>query len=76
MILLGSSTTIMEVTAYGHNIFGIEIANPTSGYVHVTPKTYLGVNGALYLLEQFINGNRLITANQEISGHWFPTAWK
>lgn len=76
MILLGSSTTIMEVTAYGHNIFGIEIANPTSGYVHVTPKTYLGVNGALYLLEQFINGNRLITANQEISGHWFPTSWK
>ena len=31
-------------------------------YIHVVPQTYLGSTGALYLIEQLINGNRMLKA--------------
>lgn len=37
---------------------GIEIILPDGGYIHFIPKTYLGVSGALLLLEEIINGLR------------------
>jgi nitrogenase molybdenum-iron protein alpha/beta subunit len=37
---------------------GIEITIPEEGYIHFLPKTYLGVSGALLLLEEIINGLR------------------
>lgn len=37
---------------------GIEITLPEEGYIHIIPKTYLGVSGALLLLEEIINGLR------------------
>ena len=61
-VLLGSANTIAEVLAYSGNIFGIETMFPTSGYVHVLPKTHLGSTGALYLLEQLLNAVRLLGA--------------
>jgi Nitrogenase molybdenum-iron protein, alpha and beta chains len=36
----------------------IEISLPDSGYIHFIPKTYMGVSGALFLLEEIINGLR------------------
>ena len=61
-IMLGSANTILAVTAYSQNIYGIETANPSSGYINVVPKTHLGCAGALFLLEQILNGVRLLNA--------------
>ncbi|WP_094229089.1 nitrogenase component 1 [Methanolobus psychrotolerans] len=36
----------------------IEIAMPSSGYINFLPRTYVGVNGALFLLEEIFNGLR------------------
>ena len=62
VLLIGGANTIVEASAYGRNVFGIEIASPSSGYVNVVPKTHLGSRGALFLLEQAINGVRLLKA--------------
>lgn len=64
-IVIGGANTILYLTAYSRNIFGIEIANPSSGYLHIVPKTILGCSGALFLLEQLLNGERLIKAGKE-----------
>ena len=61
-IVLGSANSIAEILAYSGNIFGIETMLPASGYVHVLPKTLLGCTGALFLLEQVLNGTRLLNA--------------
>nr|WP_321498694.1 nitrogenase component 1 [uncultured Methanolobus sp.] len=37
---------------------GIEIAMPSSGYLNFLPRTYVGINGALFLLEEIFNGLR------------------
>ena len=61
-IVLANAATIVSLNLYSENIFGIETAFPASGYVHVVPKTHLGCTGALFLLEQVLNGVRLLTA--------------
>lgn len=61
-IVIGNANTIMEAFLYSSNLYGVEIANPSSGYLHVVPKTYLGSSGALYLLEQLLNGMRMLQA--------------
>lgn len=35
---------------------GIEISLPSSGYVDFLPRTYVGISGALFLLEEILNG--------------------
>lgn len=62
VLLLASANTIVELNTYSNNIFGIETANPSSGYIHVVPKTHIGCAGALYLLEQVLNGTKLLNA--------------
>lgn len=62
VILLGSANTIADILNYSGNVFGIETMFPSSGYIHVLPKTLLGCRGALYLLEQILNGTRLLSA--------------
>lgn len=62
VLLLASANTIVELNTYSDNIFGIETANPGSGYIHVIPKTHIGVRGALYMLEQILNGTKLLNA--------------
>lgn len=37
---------------------GIEICTPSEGYIDFIPKTYMGVDGTLLLLEKIINGIR------------------
>lgn len=61
-IVIGNANTIMEAFLHSANLYGIEVANPSSGYLHVVPKTYLGSSGALYLLEQLLNGVRMLRA--------------
>ena len=61
-ILLGNANTIAHLLTYSGDIFGIEICLPSSGYVNVLPRTYVGCSGALQLLEQLINGARLLKA--------------
>ena len=61
-ILFGSANTIAHVMLCNNNIFGIETMCPSSGFIDVVPKTYLGCRGALFLLEQVINGIRLLKA--------------
>ena len=62
VLLLGSANTIADVMLTNSNIFGIETACPPSGYIDVVPKTYAGNRGALFLLEQVLNGSRLLNA--------------
>ncbi len=62
VILLGSANTITDLLAYSGNIFGVETMFPPSGYIHAVPKTLAGCRGALYLLEQVLNGARLLRA--------------
>ena len=61
-ILLGSANTIAHILAYSGDVFGIETAFPSSGYANVVPRTYIGCTGSLQLLEQLINGARLLKA--------------
>jgi nitrogenase molybdenum-iron protein alpha/beta subunit len=61
-ILLGNANSIAHILTYSGNIFGIEISLPSSGYVNVLSRTYTGCSGALQLLEQLINGARLLKA--------------
>lgn len=60
-IVLGNSGTIMALRVKSPNIIGIENSFPTSKYTNVIPKTHLGVYGALFLLEQILNGIKMWT---------------
>ena len=59
-ILLADGNTIAELKLYGQRFCGIEIALPSLGYIDVTGKTLFGGDGALFLLEQILNGLRYI----------------
>ena len=55
-IVLANGCTIAKLKLTHHIFSGIENALPGMGYINVTPKTHLGINGALFLLEQVLNG--------------------
>ncbi|AKB51278.1 hypothetical protein MSBRW_2025 [Methanosarcina barkeri str. Wiesmoor] len=57
-IAFADSFTLQLLKAKGCCKAGIEISLPDRGYIHFIPKTYLGVSGALFLLEEIINGLR------------------
>jgi nitrogenase molybdenum-iron protein alpha/beta subunit len=57
-IAFADSRTVQLLKANGSCKVGIEISLPDRGYIDFTPKTYLGVSGALSLLEEIINGLR------------------
>ena len=40
----------------GRRFCGIEIRLPGMGYIDLVPKTHLGIRGALFLIEQVLNG--------------------
>ena len=62
VVLFGSANAIARSLAYSGNVFGVETMFPSSGYIHVVPKTMVGASGALYLLEQVMNGLRMLRA--------------
>jgi hypothetical protein len=61
-ILLADGNTIVELKFRGQKFCGIEIALPALSYIDVTPKSLFGEEGALFLLEQILNGLRFVLA--------------
>jgi nitrogenase molybdenum-iron protein alpha/beta subunit len=59
-ILLADGNTIVELKLFGQRFCGIEIALPSLGYIDITEKTLFGGEGALFLLEQILNGLRYV----------------
>lgn len=57
-IAFADGPTLQLLKAKGCCKAGIEITLPEEGHIHFFPKTYLGVSGALLLLEEIINGLR------------------
>ena len=55
-LVFASGNTIAGLKLRKHIFTGIETALPTLGYVDVIPKTHLGVQGALTIVEQVLNG--------------------
>ncbi|MDR1029893.1 MAG: nitrogenase component 1 [Treponema sp.] len=55
-LILADGNTIAELKLRGQKCCGIEIALPSLGYIDVSPKSLFGSQGALFLLEQILNG--------------------
>jgi nitrogenase molybdenum-iron protein alpha/beta subunit len=55
-LVFASGATIARLKSAGRVFVGVENALPGIGYLDVIPKTHLGVNGALLLVEQVLNG--------------------
>ncbi|MBQ0134541.1 MAG: oxidoreductase [Clostridiales bacterium] len=54
--VFADANIIGELMLKKREFCGIEIANPTMGYVDVTEKCTLGIRGAMFLTEQVLNG--------------------
>ncbi|MDR0669353.1 MAG: oxidoreductase [Treponema sp.] len=59
-LLFADANTIAALRLEGQRFCGIEIAMPSLSYVDVTEKSFLGEWGALFLLEQILNGLRYV----------------
>jgi nitrogenase molybdenum-iron protein alpha/beta subunit len=59
-LLLGDGNTIAELRLAGQKFCGIEISLPSLGYIDIVEKSLLGEQGALFLLEQILNGLRYV----------------
>jgi len=55
-LVFGNANTIAELKARGQVFCGVEISLPGMGYIDVLPKTQLGIQGSLFLVEQVLNG--------------------
>ena len=55
-LFFGTGGTIAQMRLAGCEFSGVETALPTLGYLDVVPKTFLGLNGALRLVEVVLNG--------------------
>jgi len=55
-LVFGNANTIAALMTKSHAFCGIEISLPGMGYTDLIPKTHLGLQGSLFLIEQVING--------------------
>ncbi len=55
-LVFASGNTIAGLKLLNSSFAGIEISLPTLGYLDVIPKTHLGLQGALLIVEQVLNG--------------------
>lgn len=55
-LVFADANTISELMLARREFCGIEISNPSMGYVDVIPKCTLGIRGTLFLIEQVLNG--------------------
>ena len=55
-LIFSDANHIASLTGAGHAFCGIEISLPGMGYTDLVKKTHLGINGALFLIEQVLNG--------------------
>lgn len=55
-LVFSDANVIAELMLENRTFCGIEARMPSMGYTDLLPKTHLGVNGALFLIEQVLNG--------------------
>ena len=55
-LVFGDANVISELMLRNRTFCGIEISLPGMGYTDLLPKTHMGVEGALFLIEQVLNG--------------------
>ena len=55
-LVFGDANTIASLMTRRSAFCGIEISYPGMGYTDLIPKTHLGIQGALFLIEQVLNG--------------------
>ena len=55
-LVFSDANVIAELMLKNKRFCGIEARMPSMGYTDLIPKTHLGVQGALFLIEQVLNG--------------------
>ena len=55
-LVFSDANVIAELMLENRRFCGIEARMPSMGYTDLVPKTHLGVQGALFLIEQVLNG--------------------
>ncbi len=55
-LVFADANLIAELMLTNKTFCGIEISQPGMGYIDLIPKTHLGIEGALFLIEQVLNG--------------------
>ncbi len=55
-LVFGDGNTIAMLQTRSDAFCGIEISFPGMGYTDIVPKTHMGIQGALFLIEQVLNG--------------------
>ena len=55
-LVFGDANIISELMLKNRRFCGIEISLPGMGYIDLVPKTHMGIRGALFLIEQVLNG--------------------
>ncbi|MBR6950569.1 MAG: oxidoreductase [Oscillospiraceae bacterium] len=55
-LVFGDANLIAGLMLKNRRFCGIEISLPGMGYIDLVPKTHLGIRGALFLIEQVLNG--------------------
>ena len=55
-LVFGDANTIASLMTRRDAFCGIEISYPGMGYTDLIPKTHFGIQGALFLIEQVLNG--------------------
>ena len=55
-LVFSNANVISELMLENKRFCGIEISLPGMGYTDIVPKTHMGTHGALFLIEQVING--------------------
>ncbi len=55
-LIFSNANVISELMLENKRFCGIEISLPGMGYTDLVPKTHMGTQGALFLIEQVING--------------------
>lgn len=55
-MVFADGNIIAKLKARHHQFSGVEINLPTMGYVDVIPKTHLGLQGSLLIVEEILNG--------------------
>ena len=55
-LVFGDANLIAELMLKNRRFCGIEISLPGMGYIDLVPKTHMGIRGALFLIEQVLNG--------------------
>lgn len=55
-VVVGSHALIAQARSGGRPVAGVEVALPGGSYLDVVPKKLLGAEGALFIVEQVLNG--------------------